>query len=310
MHRTVVRARVCAGLVAASLLLTGTAVAEPVYLIGNGPDAADYINAQSLANTLAFTSVTIPADVKVQVDEAIDLSTSVFGQTLFDVFLQAPQVAILGDVTMGAGSVYLNGSSIDLAGVLRATDLTPLDTTRLDTTATTINVSAGGSAVQASDLAFTTGGNPVQVSISGGSESGFVNVWTNMSLALTAGFIENVTLYGAGSVFDWYGGQLGAAGLFGFGGTANLWGTGFEIAPAWVCAALPESAWSAAPVSLTNAAGCARGQLQSGESFVVNYQTNGTITFNDVGPVVPVPAALWLFAGALGGLAGLRRRAD
>jgi hypothetical protein len=309
MHRTALRARVRAGLVSASLLLTGTATAEPVVLIGNGPDVCcDYINAGSLANTLAFTSVTIAADATVQVDEAIDVSTGMFGPALFDLFLQAPQVAILGDVTMGAGSVYLNGSSIDLAGVLRATDLTPLDTTRLDTTATTINVSAGGSAVQASDLAFTNGGNPVQVSVSGGSESGFVNVWTNMSLALTAGFIENVTLQGAGSVFDWYGGQLGDAGIFGFGGIANLWGTGFQIAPFVVCSTLPESAWVAAPATLPGGSGCVRGQLQSGEAFLVSYRTNGTINFNDVGPVVPVPAALWLFAGALGGLAGLRRR--
>jgi hypothetical protein len=309
MHRTVLRARTRAGLLSASLVLSGTAAAEPVVLIGNGPDSGStYINAGSLANTLAFTGVTVMADATVQVDEAVDLSTSLFGPTLFDLFLQAPQVVILGDVTMGAGSVYLNGDSIDLAGVLRATDLTPLDTSRLDTTATTINVSAGGSAVQASALAFTNSGNPVQVSVSGGSESGLLNVWTNMSLALTGGFIDNVTLLGAGSVFDWYGGQLGDTGIFGFGGIANLWGTGFQIAPFVVCSTLPESAWVAAPTTLTNGSGCARGQLQSGEAFLVSYRTNGTINFNDVGPVVPVPAALWLFAGALGGLAGLRRR--
>lgn len=310
MQRFARRVGVPAGL-ACALMATVAPAAPLVVQVGNGPDVNDgtYINAGSIATTLGLTSVTIAADNLVQVNEAINMSTGLFGPTLFDLFLQAPQVTILGDVTMGAGNLNLNGTSVTLSGILRGSDATPLDSTRLGTTATSITVGAGGSAVQASDLALTNSGNPVQVSVEGGSEAGLVNVWGNMSLAFTGGFMENVTLQAAGAVFDWYGGQLGTTGLFGFGGTANLWGTGFEIAPAGVCAALPESAWSAAPVSLTNAAGCARGQLQSGESFVVNYLTNGTITFNDVGPVVPVPAALWLFAGALGGLAGLRRRA-
>jgi len=291
-----------------SMCLPFAAQAVPIVAIGNGPDINDgtYINAGSLANTMAFTSVTILADQTISVVEPIDLSTSVFGPTLFDLFMQAPTVNVEGDVVMGAGNVYFNSAVINLDGTLSA-DGNDLDHTRLSSMATTINVGGTASALQALSLGYANSSQAVAVNIFGGQFAGeYAYVYNNVHLSMSGGTIEGVQI--GATVFDWYGGQILSGGLFSFfGGTMNVYGSDFQIAPYGTCGFINESSWVAAPLQLNNAGGCVRGQLADGSSFETQYNISGQLNFIQAA-VVPVPAAAWLFATGLAGLLSVARR--
>lgn len=266
--------------------------------IGNAPSSqsGDYVNAGDIANTLAFTSVTIAAEDVVRVEDPSNVSTGVFGSSLFDVFLQAPtRVEVLGDLTMGAGGVWLNAPSVRLEGVLRDAGGSELDQTRLASTATGFVVGAGGSVQQASLMALENPALPTTITVDGASDANLVNVWSNVRLELRSGFVENLTLLASGSQVDWRGGQIGETGLFGFGGTIRIYGSQFERGPYAVCSSLAPSSWTPAPATLTNAGACLRGRLESGETFLVIVNFGGTIEFIEAGPAAAVPGpGLWL----------------
>lgn len=293
-----------------ALLFASVARAAPaVVTIGNGPSTqtGDYVNATELSNTMAFTGVTILADQIVRVEEAVDLSVSpLFGPTPFDLFLQAPvRVEVLGDVQMGAGSVWLTAPEVRLEGVLRDADGVELDQSRLTSSATDFVVGAGGSVQQASLMALENPSQPTNIRVDGASDPNLVQVWNNVHLDLQAGFVENLTLNAAGSEVDWHGGQLGETGLFGFGGTIRIHGSQFETGPYTVCSSIPPSGWTPAPPSLTNTGACLRGLLSTGEPFLVIVNFAGTLEFIQAGPPTPVPGPAGWLAPALG-LAGWR----
>ncbi|MBK7950007.1 MAG: hypothetical protein IPK00_14945 [Deltaproteobacteria bacterium] len=267
--------------------------------IGNAPSSqsGDYINTDDLANTLAITSVTILSEGVVRVEDPSNLSVSTFfGPTLFDLFLQGPtRVEVLGDLTMGAGSVGLTAPEVRLEGILRDSGGSPLDASRLASSATSFVVGSGGSVDQASWMASENPTPPITITVDGASDANLVNVWNNVRLELRSGFVENLTLLASGSQVDWRGGQIGETGLFGFGGTIRIYGSQFERGPSAVCASLPPSSWTAAPASLTNVGACLRGRLESGETFLVNVNVGGTIEFIEAGPPAAVPGpGLWL----------------
>ena len=298
-----------------SLLFAPTAHALPsIVSIGNDPSTqnGDYVNAAEIANTLAFTSVWIEAEQSVRVVDPSDLSISpFFGPTVFDVTLAAPEsIEVLADLKMGAGSVHFRGPLVRLEGVLQDADGNALDQTRLSSNAQQIDVGSGGRAEQASWLAWLNPGNPVLIRVNGATDPGLINVWDNTRLELQAGFLENVTLTTANSRFDWTGGQLGETGLFGFGGTVEIHGSGFELGPYVVCNTIPGSGWSPAPASLTNSSGCLRGTLASGEPFMTVFNFAGTIHLIPVSSPAPVPTTGWLLApvALLAGWAAARRR--
>lgn len=284
------------------------AQAVPLVAIGNGPDMNDgtYINAGSLANTMAFTSVAILADQTVAIVEPIDLSTSLFGPTLFDLFMQAPTVNVDGDVNMGAGNIHFNSAVLNLNGILSSGG-TDLDHTRLSNTATTINVDGSASALQALSLGYANSSQSVAVNILGGQFTGeYAYVFNNIHMTMSGGVIEGVQI--GATVFDWYGGQILSGGLFSFfGGTMNVYGSDFQIVPFGTCGFINESSWGTAPLQLNNAQGCVRGQLADGSSFETQYNVSGQLNFIQAA-VVPVPAAAWLFATGLMGLLGVARR--
>lgn len=293
---------------ALSMCLPFAAQAVPIVSIGNGPDVNDgtYINAGSLANTMAFTSVTILADQTVSIVEPIDLSTSLFGPTVFDLFMQAPTISVDGDVIMGAGNVHFNTAVLNLNGTLSSGG-NDLDYTRLFSTATTINVDGTASALQSLSLAYANSSQAVAMNIFGGQFAGeYAYVYDNTHLTMSGGTIEGVQI--GATVFDWYGGQILSGGLFSFvGGTMNVYGTNFQIAPYGTCGFINESSWVAAPLQLNNAGGCVRGQLADGSSFETQYNVGGQINFIQAA-VVPVPAAAWLFGTGFIGLLGVARR--
>lgn len=293
----------------AGLLGFTAAHAVPTYTIGNGPDSSSYINAVSLANTMAFTSVTISADSAVTVADPVDLSTSLFGPTLFDLFLQAPTVSIDGKLTMGAGNVYLNAQTVNLNDVLDANDgsLSLLDTTRiLGSGTTTINVNGAGSVDQAVALALDSIGSPVTLNLLGGDHSGdSLQAFGNLSATMSGGSVAGATI-SSGGLFDWTGGQI-LSGVLLFSGTFNIYGGAFQIAAFGDCAITPEGSWQAAPAQLNNQAQCVRGIFADGSTFRTAVNSIGTTNFIGVS-VVPVPAAVWLFGSAMAGLGFLRRR--
>lgn len=302
-----------AALALVSLVVAPTAFAFPaVVTIGNGPSSqtGDFIDASDISNTLAFTSVTIQADEVVRVEAPIDLSVSpLFGPTRFDVFLQAPvEVEILGDVRMGAGSVWLTAPSVRLEGALRDADGNALDSSRLQSPATGFVVGAGGSVLQASLMAVEYPAQATEIIVDGASDPNLVNVWSHVRLELRSGFVENLTLQASGSELDWRGGQIGDTGLFGFGGTIRIHGSQFETGPYTVCSNIPPSGWMPAPASLTNVGACLRGRLSTGESFLVVVNFGGTIEFVQADPPAAVPGPGWLIVPALG-LVGWRAAA-
>lgn len=302
------------GLLICLLVASSPAAALPlVVTIGNGPSnnqTGDYVNAGELAQTLVFTSVTIAADEIVRVEADVDLSESIlFGQTLFDLFLQAPErIELLGDLEMGAGSVALNAPELRLEGILRDASGSELDQSRLASPASAFVVGVGGSVQQASLMALENPSQPTSILVDGASDSNLIQVWSNVALELRSGFVENLTLYSSGSQLDWRGGQVGEAGLFGFGGTIRIHGSQFERGPFTVCANIPPSGWTPAPPSQTNVGACLRGVLASGEPFLVTVNFAGTVELVAASPPAPVPGpGLWILP-ALAGAAGFMQR--
>src|SRR5262245_55890041 len=85
-------------------LCSGARADPPIITIWNGPDAPDgsFLNASSLADTMAFTTVLVIAEQEIVIADDVDLSESVFfGPTIFDLMLQAPTVVVGHDVIMG-----------------------------------------------------------------------------------------------------------------------------------------------------------------------------------------------------------------
>ncbi|MFO0689596.1 MAG: hypothetical protein U0900_12890 [Myxococcota bacterium] len=285
-------------LIVGALVPVGHAI-PAVLRIGNEPStpSGDYVNAAEIADTLAITSVFLDSEQIVRIEDPSDLSvSSIFGPTLFDLILRGPvRVEILADVRMGAGGVSILAPELRLEGVLRDADGVELDQTRLASSAATYFVGSGGSILQASWMASENPSIPTTITVDGANDTNLVNVWSNVQLELRSGFVENLTLLAAGSQVDWRGGQVGETGLFGFGGTIRIHGSQFERGPSAVCTSLPPSSWTPAPATITNAAGCLRGMLESGAPFLVGFNFGGTIELVPAAPPTPVPGpGAWL----------------
>ncbi len=298
---------------AASLAAFLVSVSAPAAILdvtlGNGPNAVDgsYINAGDIANTMAFTSVTIAADRSVTVAEPIDLSNSFFGPTPFDLFLQAPSITIDGAVKMGGGNLYLNAATLNLNAELQASDGSLLDSLRLlGTGPTSINVNGTGSVQQATTVGSIGLGMPATVNLVGGAHLGeSLQAFAGLSATMSGGSVSGATISGGG-ILDWSGGQI-LDGVLHFNGIFNIYGAGFQIAPFGDCATTLEANWQAAPTQLVNQARCVRGIFADGSSFRTAVNSIGTTNFVAVS-VVPVPAAAWLLASGLALLVGLRRK--
>lgn len=302
------------------LLLAATATpAAPLnIIIGNGPDAPGdsyYLNAGNLANTMAFTSVLVVADNSITVAEPVDLSMNIVGDpTLYNLTLRAPTVTIGSTVTMGAGGFFMDAATVNLDAELQASDGSLLGASQLveasqPTGPSVINVNGTGSVEQATTLGLGWSA-PATLNLLGGAHP-LENLTAIGALGvnMSGGSVGSASV-GGGSAMDWSGGQILNGVLVFTGGALEIFGNGFQVAPAANCALLPESAWASAPAQFAGAGHCVRGLLADGSSFSTLINSDGTTHF-DVVSAVPVPAAAWLLGSALAGLTGLtglRRR--
>jgi hypothetical protein len=152
--------------------------------IGNGVTAPDgsYLNAASVADTLAFTNVAVNATNQISVVDPIDISVSGFwGPTLFNLNLTAPTFNLNNNLIMGGGNVIFTGNTANLSGRMTTAFPILLGPGRVQSNATTFNVLANTASVQqAIDFSAATAGVTINVSTGQYPE----NVTINKSLAL------------------------------------------------------------------------------------------------------------------------------
>lgn len=130
--------------------VSGTASAVLNVDIGNGPDTVDgsYLNATSLADALAFTTIIFQADNSVSIVDPIDLSGSIFGPVIFNLTLQSALVNINNSIVFGSSNLSVWAPTLNLGATLTDTSATPLGSTRLSGTATQVNVTSTSASIQ------------------------------------------------------------------------------------------------------------------------------------------------------------------
>jgi hypothetical protein len=69
--------------------------------VGNGAPTPDgsYLNARNIADTLAFTNVSITATSAINYVDAVNLGTARYGASYFNLTNTAPTTSILANVT-------------------------------------------------------------------------------------------------------------------------------------------------------------------------------------------------------------------
>jgi hypothetical protein len=129
----------------------------PLVQVGNGPHQPDgsYINATNLAQNLFFIAVPITAENEIRYAETVDLGTTTFGPSRFDVTHTAPLVTVLGDVTIGNAGFFTASASLGLSGSIRAIGGALVTApNRVSGNATAVSVGANAASLQQA-LQFT-----------------------------------------------------------------------------------------------------------------------------------------------------------
>src|SRR5882724_12615663 len=88
-----------------------------VVAIGNGTQLANgtYLNCQTVADNLVFTSITVQATTSITIVDPCDLSTSLFGTPHFTLSLSAPTVNLNNNLNFAAaGHLNLTTSTLNL----------------------------------------------------------------------------------------------------------------------------------------------------------------------------------------------------
>ena len=152
--------------------------------IGNGASLPDgsYLNAGSLADTMAFTSIIVMADNNIDIVDAINLSSGSFGTTYGDFILLTNTINLAHDIMMGNGGVSLQAATLNIAGKVTSGG-SLLGGSRITGTATTVNVSNGASIQQAIDA---SGATPF-IHVGAGSYDGSLVIGKALTLSGNAG---------------------------------------------------------------------------------------------------------------------------
>ncbi|MBZ0067517.1 MAG: hypothetical protein K8F26_01785, partial [Thiobacillus sp.] len=140
------------GLLAIGMMsLPDTVLAVYNLSIGNGPDLINntYLNANSLADSLVFSDISLQADNSISIVDPIDLSsTLVLGPTLYGLTLQSALVNIDNLIVMGPGNFSIKAPIVNLVATITDTSAVPLGGTRISGTATQVNVTSTNASIQ------------------------------------------------------------------------------------------------------------------------------------------------------------------
>ncbi len=160
--------------------------------IGTGSQTVSsgtYLNAQNLANTLAFTSINIQATSNIDVINNIDLSASANGTPSYGLTLSAPVFDLNYNMNMSATSpLHLDFSTMNLNGRITAGGA-DIPLTQASGTATQVNILSNLADIQQGiDLSSATA--PVTVDVASGTYNGNLNI---SKAGLTLNGIVNTT---------------------------------------------------------------------------------------------------------------------
>jgi hypothetical protein len=237
------------GLLAIGMMSLPNTVLAAYYLnIGNGPDLPNntYLNANSLADSLAFSDISLQANNSISIVDPIDLSTTFFyGPTTYKLTLQSALVNINNPITFGSGNFSVLAPVLNLGATITDASATLLGGTRLSGTATQVNVTSTSASIQ-QGIFFSSAAAPATISVASGTYN--QNVDLNRPQPHHLAFSNNVTLNGNLSINS---GSFSAG-----GGTGNL---------------------TVNSLTLGSAAGGNAGHMQTGGSVTVN----GTMTLGD-----------------------------
>ncbi len=132
------------------LLSPGVAPAPTFVTIGNGADQPDgtYLNAQNIADNLVFTSITVQVDNNINIEDNIDLSTSIYGTPAYDLSLVAPILNMSHNMNLSVfGNLVLTVNTLNLDGkITSGGDL--IDPARVLSTSAQLNVLSNNASIQ------------------------------------------------------------------------------------------------------------------------------------------------------------------
>lgn len=164
--------------------------------IGNGTQTVSgstYLNAQSIADSLVFTSIDIQGTSNIDVINSIDLSTSTYGTPVYPLTLTTPTFNLNYNMNMGTSSqLALNVTTMNLNGHITSGG-TDIPLSQVSSTATQVNVMSNLASIQQGmDISSTT--LPVTVNVATGQYN--ENLAVNKA-GLTLSGIVNATGAGA-----------------------------------------------------------------------------------------------------------------
>ena len=195
-RRVAAAAAITVGLMTA---LTSRVDAVNSVSIGNAAEAPDgsYRNAQNIADYLTFTNVTVSATSNIDIVDAIDLGTSIFGTPNNTLYLQGSTLNLNHNVDMGLNNLLSVGAgTVNLAAKI-SSGANPIDPSRVSgSAATQINVLANTASIQqAVDLSAPF--SPVMVQVSPGQYTESIAINKECTVRLSAG---NATMLKAGTL--------------------------------------------------------------------------------------------------------------
>ncbi len=139
--------------------------------IGNGTQTVSgstYLDAQSIADSLVFTSIDIQGTSNIDVINSIDLSTSTYGTPVYPLTLTTPTFNLDYNMNMGASSqLALDVATMNLNGHITSGGA-DIPLSQVSSTATQVNVMSNLASIQQGmDLSSAT--LPVTVNVATGS---------------------------------------------------------------------------------------------------------------------------------------------
>lgn len=248
--------------------------------IGNGiasPDGS-YLNAQSLANSLSLTFVSVQADSAINVAESVDFTHGMFGVPNGNMTWAAPVIGLDHAVTMGNGVFSARASTLNLSAEIYSPVGTLLAAAKLQGNAETVNVLTNAASIQQAVYLTQYSAGLSTIHVAAGTASNGLAVDWDTALLIHGGSLS------------------GTFALNNPSAALSLFGHGFEVDTGSGFKAIGSG-------DLSNLSGSLRGYLDSGEAFAFSFTQNTPSQIHIFSTSeVPIPSVGMLFALSLGGL--------